>query len=211
MDKSWINILNRLDPLYENGAKEFLHFASLDRPNSSEILCPCRKCRNRKFVPKDLIVEHIVVDGFLTSYTSWIFHGEKSSQVTGPDTHGIVRTLGKRPAPSLVFGPVNKRSQAEQRDFDARVEIEVQKATSAIRIDMEKRLAEAKKDMEAKLDEKVLDEKVKARIQAYLQSMGFRNGSNSKTISTEQLSDNSNEDRQQSLSPVSNVQTNKHF
>ncbi|XP_060179381.1 uncharacterized protein LOC132609421 isoform X2 [Lycium barbarum] len=206
MDKSWINILNRLDPLYENGAKEFLHFASLDRPNSSEILCPCRKCRNRKFVPKDLIVEHIVVDGFLTNYTSWIFHGEKSSQVTGPDTHGIIRTLGKRPAPSLVFGPVNKRSQAEQRDFDARVEIEVQKATSAIRIDMEKRLAEAKKDMEAKLDEKV-----KARIQAYLQSMGFRNGSNSKTISTERLSDNTNEDRKQSLSPVSNVQTNKHF
>ncbi|XP_049399799.1 uncharacterized protein LOC125863867 [Solanum stenotomum] len=32
-----------------------------------------------KFVRKDLIVEHIVVDGFLTSYTSWIFHGEKSS------------------------------------------------------------------------------------------------------------------------------------
>ena len=70
MDKSWINILNRLDPLYENGAKEFLHFASLDRPGASAILCPCRKCRNMKFVRKDLIVEHIVVDGFLTSYTS---------------------------------------------------------------------------------------------------------------------------------------------
>ena len=24
-----------------------------------------------------MIVEHIVVDGFLTSYTSWIYHGEK--------------------------------------------------------------------------------------------------------------------------------------
>ncbi|XP_049406168.1 uncharacterized protein LOC125869771 [Solanum stenotomum] len=77
MDKSWINILNRLDPLYENGAKEFFHFASLDRPDASAILCPCRKCRNMKFVQKDLIVEHIVVDGFLTSYTSWIYHGEE--------------------------------------------------------------------------------------------------------------------------------------
>ncbi|WMV58364.1 hypothetical protein MTR67_051749 [Solanum verrucosum] len=77
MDKSWINILNRLDPLYENGAKKFLHFASLDRPDASAILCPCRKCRNMKFVRKDLIVEHIVVDGFLTSYTSWIYHGEE--------------------------------------------------------------------------------------------------------------------------------------
>ncbi|KAK6793898.1 hypothetical protein RDI58_007351 [Solanum bulbocastanum] len=77
MDKSWINILNRLNPLYENGAKEFLHFASLDRPDPSTILCPCRKCRNMKFVRKDLIVEHIVVDGFLNSYTSWIYRGEE--------------------------------------------------------------------------------------------------------------------------------------
>ncbi|KAH0639292.1 hypothetical protein KY290_036564 [Solanum tuberosum] len=66
-----------LDPLYENGAKEFLDFASLDRPDASAILCPCRKCRNMKFVRKDLIVEQIVVDGFLTSYTSWIYHGEE--------------------------------------------------------------------------------------------------------------------------------------
>ncbi|KAM3344328.1 hypothetical protein P3S68_026420 [Capsicum galapagoense] len=79
MDKRWINLLNRFDPLYENGAKEFLHFASLDRPNASSILCPCRKCSNMKFIKKDLIVEHIVVDGFLTSYTSWIYHGEQSS------------------------------------------------------------------------------------------------------------------------------------
>ncbi|WMV49961.1 hypothetical protein MTR67_043346 [Solanum verrucosum] len=30
-----------------------------------------------KFVRKDLVVEHIVADGFLTSYTSWIYHGEE--------------------------------------------------------------------------------------------------------------------------------------
>ncbi|KAH0644819.1 hypothetical protein KY290_033757 [Solanum tuberosum] len=48
-----------------------------DRPDASAIFCPCRKCRNMKFVRKDLIVEHIVVDGFLTSYTSWIYHGEE--------------------------------------------------------------------------------------------------------------------------------------
>lgn len=72
MDKSWINISTGLDPLYENGAKEFLQFASVDRSDAFVILCPCRKCRNMKFVRKDLIVEHIVVDEFLTSYTTWI-------------------------------------------------------------------------------------------------------------------------------------------
>ncbi|XP_060213667.1 uncharacterized protein LOC132640887 isoform X2 [Lycium barbarum] len=85
MDKSWLNISHRNNPLYENGAKEFLHFASLDRPDSSEILCPCRKCRNMIFVPTDLIVEHIVVDGFLTSYTTWIYHGERSSSSVSVD------------------------------------------------------------------------------------------------------------------------------
>ena len=77
MDKSLINILIRLDPLYESGAKEFLHFASLHRPDVSSILCPCQKCRNMKFAQKNLIVEHIVFDGFLTSYSSLIYHGDE--------------------------------------------------------------------------------------------------------------------------------------
>ncbi|KAK3033932.1 hypothetical protein RJ639_032364 [Escallonia herrerae] len=52
MDKSWINIRNRLDPLYEKGANDFVKFASKDRPNAIEILCPCTKCRNIRFVKK---------------------------------------------------------------------------------------------------------------------------------------------------------------
>ncbi|KAK3008845.1 hypothetical protein RJ639_013700 [Escallonia herrerae] len=78
MDKSWINIRNRLDPLYEKGADDFVKFASKDRPNATEILCPCTKCRNMRFVKKVDVAEHIVVDGFLSSYTHWIFHGESS-------------------------------------------------------------------------------------------------------------------------------------
>ncbi|KAK3030304.1 hypothetical protein RJ639_038397 [Escallonia herrerae] len=78
MDKSWINIRNRLDPLYEKGADDFVKFASKDRPNATEILCPCTKCRNMKFVKKVDVAEHIVVDGFLSSYTHWIFHGKSS-------------------------------------------------------------------------------------------------------------------------------------
>ncbi|KAK3036479.1 hypothetical protein RJ639_030826 [Escallonia herrerae] len=52
MDKSWINIQNRLDPLYEKGADDFVGFESKDRPNATEIICPCTKCRNMKFVKK---------------------------------------------------------------------------------------------------------------------------------------------------------------
>ncbi|KAG5595148.1 hypothetical protein H5410_036380 [Solanum commersonii] len=58
------------------------------------------------------------------------------SQVMGSDAHGIVRTLGKGASPSLVYGPVYRRSQAKKRDFDSRFEMEVQKATSAMKIEM---------------------------------------------------------------------------
>lgn len=79
MDKTWLNIRNRNDPSYLKGADEFVKFAASNRKNSSEIICPCNKCRNMRFVKKDDVIEHIVVDGFLEGYTCWIFHGESMS------------------------------------------------------------------------------------------------------------------------------------
>ena len=76
MDKSWISIKNRYDPAYEKGAEEFIKSASENRPNSIRILCPCKKCRNMLFVKKVDLLEHIILNGFLQSYTSWTFHGE---------------------------------------------------------------------------------------------------------------------------------------
>ncbi|OIT03232.1 hypothetical protein A4A49_57451, partial [Nicotiana attenuata] len=38
-----------------------------------------------KFIAKELIVEQIVVDGFLPSYVNWIFHGETSSSSMSMD------------------------------------------------------------------------------------------------------------------------------
>ncbi|KAK6789534.1 hypothetical protein RDI58_013334 [Solanum bulbocastanum] len=144
------------------------------------------------------------------------------SQVMGLDTHGIVRTLGKGASPSLVYGPVYKRSQAEKRDFDTRVEMEVQKATSAMKIEMEaidKKLLEAKEEakennevMERKLSEAKMDmeetiaEKVKEGIQAYVQSLGINIDAN---LKSEQVPDNPLEDCQQPSFVVPGVHTRK--
>nr|XP_016477852.1 PREDICTED: uncharacterized protein LOC107799274 [Nicotiana tabacum] len=152
------------------------------------------------------------------------------AQVMGQDTHGNVRTLGKGAAPSFVYGPAYKRSHAEQRDFDRRVEIEVEKTTSAMRIAMEEKLSEAKEEIEATekelfeakeeikaMGEKMLEalkdmdakieDKVKLGINAYLKSLGITIGSIKKLSGDEQLSDNSMDDHQQSLSPISLVHT----
>ncbi|KAK6789469.1 hypothetical protein RDI58_013269 [Solanum bulbocastanum] len=144
------------------------------------------------------------------------------SQVMGSDTHGIVRTLGKGASSSLVYGPVYKRSQAEKRDFDTRVEMEVQKDTSAMKIEMEamdKKLLEAKEEekennevmerklLEAKMDmEEIIAEKVKEGIQAYVQSLGINIDAN---LKSEQVPDNPLEDCQQPSYLVPGVHTRK--
>ncbi|KAK3009659.1 hypothetical protein RJ639_014745 [Escallonia herrerae] len=116
MDKSWINIRNRLDPLYEKDADDFVEFASKDRPNATEILCPCTKCRNMKLVKKVDVAEHIVVDGFLSSYTHWIFHGESSltsnsvpEPVMGDRTQEMIRDAFGVP----LFNQLDERYSGE--------------------------------------------------------------------------------------------------
>ncbi|KAK3021521.1 hypothetical protein RJ639_046977 [Escallonia herrerae] len=116
MDKTWINIQNILDPLYEKGANDFVEFASKDRPNATEILCPCTKCRNMKFVKKVDVAEHILVDGFLSSYTHWIFHGQSSltsnyipEPVVGDRTQEMIRDVFGVP----LFNQLDERYSGE--------------------------------------------------------------------------------------------------
>ncbi|CAL5345198.1 unnamed protein product [Camellia sinensis] len=70
MDKSWIN-QHRLHPEYIQGVKEFIKFACENKPLLNEVTCPCKRCRNVKLVEKGLLGEHLMINGFLPSYTSW--------------------------------------------------------------------------------------------------------------------------------------------
>ncbi|KAH0657523.1 hypothetical protein KY289_026271 [Solanum tuberosum] len=129
--------------------------------------------------------------------------------------------------------PNDVYSQAEKRDFDTRVEMEVQKATSAMKIEMTEKMYEAKKEMEA-MDKKLLEEKeeakennevmerklskakmdmeeiiadkVKEGIQAYVESLGINIDAN---LKSEQVPDNPLEDCQQPSSLVPSVHTGK--
>ena len=81
MDKSWIN-LERLDVRYIQGVIDFIKFACDNKPpNLTEIVCPCKKCRNVKLVKIAVVKEHLIMNGFLQTYTHWIFHGEESVPV----------------------------------------------------------------------------------------------------------------------------------
>ncbi|KAG8493790.1 hypothetical protein CXB51_011115 [Gossypium anomalum] len=40
------------------------------------ILCPCKKCGNIYWHYREVVYEHLIVDGFIRGYKKWIFHGE---------------------------------------------------------------------------------------------------------------------------------------
>ena len=76
LNKSWINISNRLDPRYEQGIQEFLQFAYRHKAPGASIYCPCIKCVNRYFHKRDVVEEHLILNGFDTNYILWTVHGE---------------------------------------------------------------------------------------------------------------------------------------
>ena len=76
MDKSWMN-LRWTDPTYLQRVMDFIKFSCKNVHNEeTEIVCPCKKCRNVKLVNIDSVKEHLVVEGFYPGYTRWFLHGK---------------------------------------------------------------------------------------------------------------------------------------
>ncbi|KAG8380558.1 hypothetical protein BUALT_Bualt06G0028100 [Buddleja alternifolia] len=78
MDKSWMR-KPRSTKEYERGLNQFLD-TTFDRVSlSGKIYCPCKRCKNVKWINREVAKEHLTVDGFMKGYTNWIAHGEDSS------------------------------------------------------------------------------------------------------------------------------------
>ncbi|CAL5388172.1 unnamed protein product [Camellia sinensis] len=83
MDKSWIDLPNRMSSEYINGIDEFLLFAYTNRVEGSMISCPCRKCENRYYFVREGVREHLILNGFFKKYKHWINHGESYVSLHG--------------------------------------------------------------------------------------------------------------------------------
>ena len=77
IDKSWMNINNRLDPAYRNGVNNFLDFAFAHTKLGNQIYCPCRKCHNVYPKTREDVEADMVINGIVQNYDFWIFHGEE--------------------------------------------------------------------------------------------------------------------------------------
>ena len=63
-------------PEYMNGVKQFMSFIQGKFSDNVEILCPCSRCFNQKYLAQALVKKHIRMNGMDNSYTRWIHHGE---------------------------------------------------------------------------------------------------------------------------------------
>jgi hypothetical protein len=80
-DRSWMyrdspKGLRRMS--YFNGVQGFINFTTSIPENftGGGISCPCRKCKNKKYMHPDVIMMHLIHKGFMKDYPCWYAHRE---------------------------------------------------------------------------------------------------------------------------------------
>ena len=80
-DRSWMyqdspQGLRRMD--YCNWVQSFNNFTtSISRNfNGGGIRCPCRRCKNKKFLHQDVVTMHLLHKGLMEDYLCWYAYGE---------------------------------------------------------------------------------------------------------------------------------------
>ena len=76
IDKSWINLRNRLSNQYFDGCRVFIDIAKNYTNEEGLVRCPCRKCVNGLWQPIRIVEAHIIDRGFNPLYKIWRYHGE---------------------------------------------------------------------------------------------------------------------------------------
>jgi hypothetical protein len=63
---------------YCSGVQGFINFPTFIPRNFTDggIRCPCRKCKNLKFLHQDVVTMHLLTQGFMEDYLCWYAHGK---------------------------------------------------------------------------------------------------------------------------------------
>jgi hypothetical protein len=76
IDRSWVH--GRLfSREHINGVKEFMNFIEGKFSEDEQILCPCGRCLNQKYLSQALVHTHILLNDMDSIYTRWVHHGER--------------------------------------------------------------------------------------------------------------------------------------
>ena len=80
MDKTWIRE-QKFTPKYIDGVRLFMQFVRDQMGPDCKIRCPCSDCCNVRVLSQTDVEDHLHITGIMSSYTRWIYHGEKSELV----------------------------------------------------------------------------------------------------------------------------------
>ncbi|WMV18529.1 hypothetical protein MTR67_011914 [Solanum verrucosum] len=86
MDKSWLNIRNRVDQRYRDEVEGFLNWTFSQSGVNTMICCPCRGCMNTVFKLRIDVRGDLLKKGFWDSYKVWDLHGEVLVRVENSNT-----------------------------------------------------------------------------------------------------------------------------
>jgi len=78
-DRAWMH-MNRADKAYHIEVDKFIEAAKKHAANmkSVGILCPYRVCKNEQIATEEKTIRsHLIINGFVKDYHTWIYHGEK--------------------------------------------------------------------------------------------------------------------------------------
>jgi len=78
MDRSWVHSA-LFSAQYVNGVKEFMDFIKEKYAEDDQILCPCTRCLNQKYLHQPNVKNHILMNDMDCTYTRWVHHGEDIS------------------------------------------------------------------------------------------------------------------------------------
>ena len=68
---------------YIDGVKGFIQFAfTHGSAKGNSILCPCKNCLNIYWLEASIVQEHLICEGFVSGYRTWVYHGEASSPLS---------------------------------------------------------------------------------------------------------------------------------
>jgi hypothetical protein len=90
---------------YCNGVQGFINFVISIPRNFSRggIRCPCRKCKNKKYLHLDVVMMHLLHKGFMEDYLCWYAHGELFIR----NESMVERMVGSTFSANNVHGVVN--------------------------------------------------------------------------------------------------------
>lgn len=84
-DRPWMYLPRRL-PIFESGLIDFLNSSFAKAATGSQILCPCKRCKNRYWYLRNEVFDYLKGQWYVENYYVWVFHGEEPSPIRSNTT-----------------------------------------------------------------------------------------------------------------------------